>query len=123
MAHIAVSKFADGVSLYRQQKILDRIGIDLPRAVMANWMVQAGRCCEGLVDLLQDEIKSGPLIQADESPLQVLKEAGRDNTTRSYMWVFRGGPPEHPALLYRYHHTRSGKQALELKRLPGLCPK
>lgn len=112
LAHIAVSKFADGVPLYRQQKIFARLGIDLPRAVMANWMVQAGRCCEGLVDLLQADIKSGPLIQIDESPLQVLNEAGRDNTTRSYMWVFRGGTPEHPALLYRYHRTRSGKEAL-----------
>ncbi len=113
LAYIAVSKFADGVPLYRQQKILDRIGIDLPRAVMANWMMQAGQRCQGLTDLLQAEIKSGPLIQVDESPLQVLNEAGRDNTTRSYMWVFRGGPSEPPALLYRYHRTRSGKDALE----------
>ena len=36
-------------------------------------------------------------------------EAGRANTSKSYMWVIRGGPPEHPVLLYQYHRTRSAR--------------
>jgi hypothetical protein len=76
-------------------------------------MVQAARCCSGLIDLLRSEIRSGPLINIDESPLQVLNEAGRKNTSKSYMWVYRGGPPERPVLLYEYQRTRSGKTALE----------
>jgi transposase len=113
LAHIAVSKFADAVPLYRQQKIFDRLGIELSRAVMAKWMVQSARSCAGLIDLLRAEIRSGPLINIDESPLQVLNEAGRDNTTKSYMWVYRGGQPDRPSLLYQYHRTRSGRMALE----------
>jgi transposase len=113
LAHIGVSKFADGLPLYRQQKIFDRLGIEMPRAVMAKWMVQAARRCAGLVDLLRGEIRSGPLINIDESPLQVLNEEGRKNTSKSYMWVYRGGQPDRPALLYQYHRTRSGREALE----------
>ena len=113
LAHIAVTKFADAMPLYRQEKIFNRLGIDLSRAVMAGWMVQAARRCDGLTDLLQDEIRGGPLINIDETPLQVLNEAGRANTTKSYMWVYRGGSPDHPVLLYQYHPTRSGKTALE----------
>ena len=113
LAHIAVSKFADAVPLYRQQKIFNRLGIELSRAVMAKWMVKAARCCSGLIDLLVEEIRSGPLIGIDESPLQVLNEAGRANTTKSYMWVYRGGQLDHPILLYQYHRTRSGREALE----------
>jgi transposase len=113
LAHIAVSKFADGLPLYRQQKIFDRLGIDLSRAVMAKWMVKAALHCNGLINLLQDEIRGGPLIGIDESPLQVLNEAGRANTTKSYMWVFRGGAPDRPTLLYQYQRTRSGRVALE----------
>jgi transposase len=112
LAHIAVSKFADGLPLYRQQKIFGRLGIDLCRATMSKWMVQAARSCSGLIDLLRSEIRSGPLIGIDESPLQVLKEAGRKNTSKSYMWVYRGGPPDRPVLLYEYQPTRSGKTAL-----------
>jgi transposase len=113
LAHIAVSKFADGLPLYRQQKIFARLGIELPRAVMAKWMVQSALHCNGLINLLQEKIRSGPLIYIDETPLQVLNEAGRDNTTKSYMWVFRGGPPDRPTLLYQYQRTRSGRVALE----------
>jgi len=113
LAHIAVSKFADGLPLYRQQKIFGRLGIDLPRAVMAKWMIQSALHCVELIDLLAAEIRSGPLIGIDETPLQVLNEAGRDNTTKSYMWVYRGGPPDRPTLLYQYQRTRSGRVALE----------
>ncbi len=80
---------------------------------MAKWMVQAAGSCMGLINLLQDEIREGPLIGIDESPLQVLNEAGRDNRAKSYMWVFRGGRADHPTLLYQYQRTRSGRVALD----------
>ena len=113
LAHIAVSKFADAIPLYRQQKIFDRLGIELSRAVMSQWMVKAAQRCAGLMDLLQNGLLSGPLINIDESPFQVLKEPGRRNTSKSYMWVYRGGPPDRPILLYQYQRTRSGRTALD----------
>lgn len=112
LAHIAVSKFADALPLYRQQKIFARLGIELARATMAKWLIQAAERCSVLIELLDNEIRGGPLIQMDESPLQVLKEPGRANTSQSYMWVFCGGRRDGPAVLYRYHPTRSGKAAL-----------
>jgi hypothetical protein len=64
--------------------------------------------------LLIEEIRSGPLINIDESPFQVLNEPGRSNTTKSYVWVFCGGPLDAPVVLYQYHPTRSGQLALDL---------
>jgi transposase len=120
LAHIIVSKFADGLPLYRQEKIFKRLGIELPRATLANWAISAAERCGPLIALLQNDIRGGPLINIDESPLQVLNEPGRANTTKSYMWVFCGGTPEHPAVLYRYHPTRSGQVALSfLDRYQG----
>ena len=112
LAHIVVSKFADALPLYRQQKMFARLGVDLSRATMANWLVQAARRCSPLIELVEQQIREGPLIQMDETPLQVLKEPGRANTSKSYMWVFCGGQYDHPSVLYRYHPTRSGKVAL-----------
>jgi len=45
----------------------------------------------------------------DETPVQVLNEPGRANTSKSFMWVFRGGEIERPALLFRYDPSRSGQ--------------
>ena len=36
LAHIAVSKYVDGLPLYRQEKKLQRIGVDLPRSTLAS---------------------------------------------------------------------------------------
>jgi len=113
LAHIVVSKFVDGLPLYRQEKIFARMGIELPRASMANWTIRAAQCCSPMIDLLQADLRSGPLINMDETPMQVLKEPGRADTTKSYMWVFCGGAPEHPTVLYRYYPTRSGETALK----------
>ena len=55
LAHIAVSKFADGLPLYRQQKIFGRLDVELSRATMANWMIQAAGCCPG-----QSQVKIRP---------------------------------------------------------------
>jgi len=108
LGHVAVSKYADALPLYRQERIFERHGIELSRSTMAGWMVMAAEGCKPVMDLLYKELRSGPLINVDETPVQVLKEPGRANTTKSYMRVFRGGPPDKPVIIYRYWPTRSG---------------
>ena len=109
VAQIVTAKFEDALPLYRQEKIFARLGIDLPRATMAGWMIKVADRAGPLLDLLYRQIRCGPIVNIDETPVQVLKEPGRANTTKSYMWVFRGGDPDRPALVYRYHPTRSGE--------------
>jgi transposase len=122
VAHIAISKYADGLPLYRQEKIFSRYGIELTRSTMAGWMVKTDQCCYPLMGLLYKELLSGPRVNVDETPLQVLNEPGRENTTKSYMWVFRGGPPDKPVILFKYSETRSGEVPREvLAGYSGYC--
>jgi transposase len=113
LAHVVVSKFADGLPLYRQQKIFSRYELDLSRATLAGWVIQASGQCLPIMELLQNEIRGGPSVNIDESPLQVLNEPGRSNTTKSYMWVFCGGDPDHRTVVYQYHPTRNGQVPLD----------
>jgi transposase len=39
--------------------------------------------------------------------VQVLKEPGKVAQSKSYMWVMKGGPPAHPAIVYHYDPSRS----------------
>lgn len=114
VAYVAASKYADALPLYRQEKILARYGIEIPRSTMASWMVMAADRSKLLMDLLQRELISGVLVNADETPVQVLNEPGRKNTAKSYMWVFRGGSPEKPVVFFRYSTTRSAQVPLEV---------
>jgi len=113
LAHILVGKFADALPFYRQERIFKRLGVEINRTSMCNWSVQAGLACQPLLKLLGSEIRSGPSISIDETTVQVLDEPGRSPTTKSYMWVFRGGDPERPALEFRYHPGREGKVAAD----------
>ncbi|WP_167506029.1 IS66 family transposase [Desulfosediminicola flagellatus] len=70
--------------------------------------------CQPILSLLQREIHFGPLINIDETTVKVLHEPNRAVSTKSYMWVCRGGAPDHPALLYHYAPSRSGKEARTL---------
>ncbi|MFN2309626.1 MAG: IS66 family transposase, partial [Gammaproteobacteria bacterium] len=92
---------------YRQEQILTRIGVDLPRATLANWMIQAGVLVQPLINLLRDRLLAYDIIQMDETVVQVLNEPGRSAQSKSYLWVQRGGPPERPVLLYDYDPSRS----------------
>lgn len=107
MAHILTAKFTDSLPFYRQEQQFARLGADISRATMCRWAMRVTNACIPLKNLLRQEILSGPLINADETTVQVLKEPGRSAHTESYMWIFRGGPPEKPLLYFHYHRTRA----------------
>lgn len=114
LAHIMTAKFVDAMPFYRQEKQFARLGYEISRTNMTNWAIQLGNTLEQLLDLLKQSVLSGPLIQMDETTLQVLKEKGRSPTTKSYMWVLRGGAPKNPIIFFEYRATRSGSVAQEL---------
>jgi len=109
LSDILISKFADAQPFYRQEIKFARMGVELSRATMSNWTIQVGKRCEPLISLLHKEILSGPVVNADETTVQVMKEPGRENTSKSYMWVFLGGARGKPGVIYQYHPTRAGE--------------
>ncbi len=114
LAHIAVSKYTDALPLYRQEQILTRIGVDIPRATLASWMIQAGALIQPLINLLRERLLDYDIIQVDETTVQVLKEPDKAAQSKSYLWVQRGGPPDQPIVLYDYDPSRSGQVPLRL---------
>jgi transposase len=107
-AYIAVSKFVDGLPLYRLETMFERIGVDLPRGTMASWMIRVSELIVPLINLLNDTQFDYDVLQMDETTVQVLKEDGRPAQSKSQMWVRRGGPPDKPVILFDYDPSRSG---------------
>ncbi len=114
LAFIIVSKFLDALPLYRQSSIFARQEIYISRATMSGWVVKAAQACSILVALMLEEIRKADIINMDESPMQVLNEPGRANTSKSYMWVTKGGPPGSPIVLFNYDPSRGGLVAQEI---------
>lgn len=111
VAHVLTAKFVDALPFYRQEGQFKRLGLEISRATMCNWAIKAATSCQPLLELLRRENRSGPLINVDETTVQVLAEPGRAPTTKSYMWIFRGGDPSRPVLEFQYHQSRCGDVA------------
>ena len=113
LAFILVAKFCDAIPFYRQEKQFARIGVELSRVDFCHWAAEAALKCDPLIEIFLEQIRSGPVVQMDETRVQVMNELGRADTTLSFMWVMRGGPPEAPLILYRYHPSRSASIPLQ----------
>lgn len=111
LAYILVSKYADGLPLYRLEGILKRYKADVSRTNMAHWIIRLEDVFKPLMNLMREVQNSSDYLQADETRIQVLKEDGKTAQSDSWMWVIRGGPPDKPAVLFTYDPTRAGSVA------------
>lgn len=78
---------------------------------MSNWVNKAYLVLQFLEEFFKKKIKEGPVIQMDETTVQVLNEPERPDISKSYMWLARGGPPGTPLVIYEYHETRKSQHA------------
>jgi len=104
LAHIATSKFGDHQPLYRQQGMLARYGIHVPRSTMCDWMKGAADLAEPVVDLLKAETLASFCVPTDDTGVLVL-DRENNRTYRGRLWVYCGDR-DHPHLVYDYTPTR-----------------
>lgn len=114
LAAIIVSKYADGLPLYRMEDIFKRQGIDLPRQTMARWVVAAAQACQPIWNVLSDRLLNAFYVSCDETRVQVLKENGRTAESQSWMWVRSTPFGLNKIVLFDYSTSRSGDTAKAL---------
>jgi transposase len=108
VAYIMSQKYTEAMPLYRQEKHFERMGIELPRANLSNWMLKGGEMLEPVFDCMHKRLLNLDIAHADETTLQVLHETGRKAESKSYMWLYRSGREGPPIVLFEYKPTRSG---------------
>ena len=106
VAHTIVSKYQNHLPLYRQEKIWEGMGIHIPRNTASGWVIQAAEVCMPMREALIRALLESNYLQADETPLQVMNEPGRNNTSTSYMWVYQSAKPDKKIILFDYRETR-----------------
>jgi len=104
-------KYELAVPLYRQEKEWEALGVNLSRATMSNWIITCYRdWLSPITKLLHEKLLEQTYLHIDETPVQVLNELGRKNTTDSYMWVYSSiKESKHPIRIFEYQPGRSGK--------------
>ena len=78
VAYIMNEKYVNGLPLYRQEQAWSRLGVELSRQTMANWVLYtAERWLEPLYERLHQELLKHDILHSDETTVQVLHEDGR----------------------------------------------
>ncbi|GHG11428.1 IS66 family transposase [Paracoccus sp. KCTC 42845] len=115
LAHVLVSKYADHLPLYRQSQILARAGLELHRAVLADWVGKAAFHLKPVVDRLAEHLKRSGKLFMDETTAPVL-DPGRGTTKTGYLWALARddrpwGGDDPPGVVYFYASGRAGENA------------
>lgn len=110
------SKFVDGLPFYRQERIFDVVcmGLDISRATMCGWALQVARALSAprRLALRGESLRANHQLGRNRRPSLGRSRSGQHQPV---LYVAgSGGPPEHPAVLFHYAPTRSGKVAEEL---------
>jgi transposase len=113
LAHIVTAKYVDALPLHRQEAQFARLGVDLPRATMASWMVKLGECVVPIINLMNEQLLDSPLIQCDETRVQVLS-SDKAPTAEHWVWVRASGPPHRRIILFDYDPSRGGTVPMRL---------
>ena len=114
LANIMTSKYCDHLPLYRQEEIFMRHQIEINRATMASWMIKGAQALMPLVNLIRDDVLDAPMIQCDETPLNILEKDFIHISQKSYMWVMGRYGPDRKAVVYELGPKRSGDVAQRL---------
>ena len=78
VAYLAAQKFVMYSPLYRLEQEFNRQGLRLSRQTMANWLLNVSeKWLQPVYDALHEQLCREPVLHADETTLQVLKEPGR----------------------------------------------
>jgi len=109
LSYIICNKYVLALPLYRQEQELMRLGVELSRQTMANWIIYvADKWIAPLYELMRKELLAADLLHADETTMQVIKESGRTASQESYMWLYRTAAYAlTPVVMFDYQPTRS----------------
>lgn len=126
-AAIINAKFVNAIPFYRLENEFLCNGLFLSRQTMANWVVLiAQKYLAPLVARLVQEQMGEPVLQCDETPVQVIHDNDPDDKNdqkrpaghKNYMWVHRSGEfnREKPTIIFEYLRGRNHKGPLEYYR-------
>jgi transposase len=106
LAQVIVSKYADHLPLYRQERTLARQGVAISRQTMCGWMATCAALLKPIYDAMVKEVLKSKAVQTDDTPVDVL-DPGREGTRTGRIWIAIGDRG-HRYSVYDFTPNRSG---------------
>ena len=104
LAHVLVSKFADHLPLNRQEAILRRHGIELPRSTLCDWVMACADLLVPLYDHLVAHVLTGDILHSDDTIIPLQQKGA---TVKARAWSYLN--PLSNLVAYEFTESRAGK--------------
>jgi len=87
---VIVSKYGDHLPLHRQEGILKRHGVEIPKATLCDWVRDVADEVMPLYDAMKQGVLAQDIIQSDDTPVQVQENYRSGGSKRCFLWEYRG---------------------------------
>ncbi len=104
IAEVIIKKYDHHLPLYRQSKIWLQEGLDIPDNTLGNWVMGAADVLAPLGDALWRQLPSVRLLQADETPVKILKP-----DKKGYLWGYNSLDPGNRFIRFEFSLSRGGE--------------
>ena len=106
LAHVATSKYADHLPLYRLEGILSRHGAQISRKTMCDWMAKVADLLQPITMRMRELVLQSKVIHTDDTPVPVQDPSCPKKTKTGRLWTYLGDA-DHPYTLFDFTPTRS----------------
>jgi transposase len=102
IADVIIKKYDHHLPLYRQSKIFAQSGVIIPDNTLGNWVMGAADVLSPLGDALWKQVIKSRYIQADETPVKILKP-----DKKGYMWAYHSLESKNRFIAFEFNISRS----------------
>lgn len=113
LVQVLLSKFRDKCPLTRQVDIYRRLGVELSRNTLVDWVAAAAELLRPLSRAIFALVLAAYVLQVDDTKLPVLDRGKAKNIKRGHIWALVG---DHHYVAYRYTENWCRDKAFKLLR-------
>jgi transposase len=104
IAHLLISKYIDHLPLYRQRKIFQREGMDIPPSTLTDNTAAGCQVLKPIYNALKRELLSNLYLQGDETAIKVLQSEKKGACHLGYYWAYHA--PADGLVFFEYQQGR-----------------
>jgi len=116
VAEVITKKYEQHLPLYRQSKIFERLGADIPDNTLGHWVMRAAEALLPLGEASREQFRHVHLLQSDDTKVKTIKP-----NKEGYLWGYHSCDPGNRFIFFEYSPSRGAITPNEtLKNFTGL---
>lgn len=113
LAKVLVDKYCDHLPLYRQSRIWERQGVNIPESTLCGWVAKGAELLAPVAEAVKKDVLSSKVVQTDDTPIRVQDRKIDEKIKTGRLWPYVGDG-RHPQVFFEYTESREEKWPKEV---------